>query len=484
MGTFVNPNPVVRGIFQHVIGPALPENSSTSPTIKMPRLTALANELLDGIAVYLDPRDTAHLLICNRSLSKSLEPAMFRHCIALKDHIHPLHWAAKRGHFPLLQRILPRFPVNLTDDIGRTALHFACAGGNTNPLIVLHLLRNGAEVNLRDCGRFTALQYVFAPPLVTPALAETKVRHLLNYGANANSDAIHDPRVPLVLAIGSGLVDIGVALLVAGADPNWVTTEGNAILHYAVIAGNQQWFQLLLDHGADIDKRDDYQNTVLSLAVQYGQLAIVQMLVGMGVDIHPVNDIGDTPLIISIQHNHRVVAEYLIGLDGIDFTTCNIYSHSPLILAAWKGWDGIVRWLLEQGCPVDTADRFGFTPLHSAVKTGHAGVVKILLERGASVDIENNFTRTPLQTAIEEEFEEIVEILIVGGADPTRCTVGCMSPIALASQVGSEKIVGLLLQAGVDVNCRDKEGRTPMTLALDRDHDVVVEILVAHGGEV
>lgn len=450
----------------------------------MPGLTTLANELLDDIAMYLGPLDTAHLLMANRSLSKSLEPAMFRHCIAFKDHIHPLHWAAGRGHFPLLQRILPLFPVNLADEIGRTALHFSCAGGNTNPLMVLHLLRDGAEVDRGDYGGFTSLHYVFVPPLGTPAIAEAKVRHLLNYGANANSEPNDDPRVPLVLAMGSGFIDIGVALLVAGADPNWVTKEGNTILHYAVFAGNQQWFQMLLDHGADIDTRDESQNTVLTLAIQHGCLAIVQMLVEMGVDINPVNDIGDTPLIAAIQHNHRDVADYLIALEGIDYMASNVYSHCPLILAAWKGWDGMVTWLLDQGSPVDIADRFGFTSLHSAVKTGHAGVVKLLLERKASVNTENNFKRTPLQTAIEEELEEIAEILMVGGADPTKYTAGCKSPIALACQLGSEKIVKLLLQAGVDVNCRDKDGRTPMTLALDRDHDGVVEILVAHGGLV
>ena len=52
--------------------------------------------------------------------------------------------------------------------------------------------------------------------------------------------------------------------------------------------------------------------------------------------------------------------------------------------------------VLEKGADVASKDDFGLTPLLLAAWKGHEAVVKLLLEKGA--DVEDNFTngRTPL----------------------------------------------------------------------------------------
>lgn len=445
----------------------------------MPTLYTIPNEILDGIAFYLEPLATAHLLSTCRSLSYSLAPAMHRHAITPKDGMHALHWAAEKGHLPLVKHLLSHFSIDLPDSVGRTALQ-ASAWARNNRLVLDHLILNGADVDHIDHRGFTALHYACEGEHGIPATAEATVRILISHGANVNIVGQNPSSIPLERALVAGFPGAGRLLLEAGADPNWLPVDGVPFLHTAAQGGDEEWLAALLDFGADIDSSNHHESTALLIAVQYAYLSTVKLLVERGANIRCADNNGDTPLIIAMREERFNMVKYLARLDGIDLTSGNQDGDTPVNLAM-RFEESMVSILLENGYPVDYFDQRGYTAMHLAVLHGRDTIVETLWEMGANLDLADDGD-TPLLWAILEDRSGIAEMLIERGADPENCGSGDHPPLMVASEFGLERIVSLLLEQDVDVNYRDKEGRTAMALAQIMGHGGVVEILAAHGG--
>ncbi|KAH0437104.1 ankyrin repeat domain-containing protein 28 [Colletotrichum camelliae] len=89
----------------------------------------------------------------------------------------------------------------------------------------------------------------------------------------------------------------------------------------------------------------------------------------------------------------------------------------PLLQAASKGRDGIVKLLLEHAADPNVADDTGTTPLCLASENGHEEVVRVLLEFGeVDPDVTDPSGRTPLWHAANSGHELVVMALLEQGA--------------------------------------------------------------------
>ena len=68
----------------------------------------------------------------------------------------------------------------------------------------------------------------------------------------------------------------------------------------------------------------------------------------------------------------------------------------------------VVRWLQEQGVPLDVADDTGAQPMHSACLNGHLEVVQWLHEQGARLDVASNDGSTPIALARQYKHDALV----------------------------------------------------------------------------
>ncbi|MBX9889903.1 MAG: ankyrin repeat domain-containing protein [Amoebophilaceae bacterium] len=91
------------------------------------------------------------------------------------------------------------------------------------------------------------------------------------------------------------LADVLAVILTFGINMNAKeTNEQCTALHLAACDGHEQVVELLLNHGATVDKQDNRNNTALHYATRVGNEEIVNMLLDKHAKVNKINAAGDT----------------------------------------------------------------------------------------------------------------------------------------------------------------------------------------------
>ena len=177
------------------------------------------------------------------------------------------------------------------------------------------------------------------------------------------------------------------------------------------------------------------------------------------------------------------------ALDSILSQSANVdlknrRGHTPLSIAAEKGYEKVVKLLLERtDVEADSKDSDNRSPLSWAAEYGSEAVVKLLLERNdIEADSKDKNNRSPLSLAATSGHRAVVELLlerddvIVDSVDIWGQT--CLHS---ASQWGYEGTVRVLIEQGnANVDSKDLDGRTPMWYANKYEHEGIVRLLEQH----
>ncbi|MEM9907913.1 MAG: ankyrin repeat domain-containing protein [Cyanobacteria bacterium P01_D01_bin.44] len=109
------------------------------------------------------------------------------------------------------------------------------------------------------------------PPLIEATLAGDldSVRSHLQTGIDPN--LVYHTNTALTYAARDGFTEIAQALIDAGADVNWIDSEGVTPLILAAFKGHSELAQLLLEHGADPTVKDQWDRTALDYALRRGE---------------------------------------------------------------------------------------------------------------------------------------------------------------------------------------------------------------------
>jgi ankyrin repeat protein len=97
-------------------------------------------------------------------------------------------------------------------------------------------------------------------------------------------------------------------LHLAGANVN--AHGGYPPLCLAAREGRLNAVRYLLDHGADLNARDEVGNTALGEASYYGQMPVIKELLSRGANINTLSSTG-TPLDIALSRSNDLVADLL-----------------------------------------------------------------------------------------------------------------------------------------------------------------------------
>ena len=122
---------------------------------------------------------------------------------------------------------------------------------------------------------------------------------------------------------------------------------------------------------------------------------------------------GSTILMNALEENVGRCADVITALiaNGADVNLSNYGSGTPLMSAAYVGWNSMIYALLEAGAHINATDDRGRTALMFAVQHGDTGAVNTLMNKGADATIVDYDGNTALSWALDSQQVQIVAIL-------------------------------------------------------------------------
>jgi ankyrin repeat protein len=267
--------------------------------------------------------------------------------------------------------------------------------------------------------------------------------------------------------------------------------EGNLLfesdLSLAISSGKVEVVDLLLDYGADIERRRPYSmETPLMEATKLRSHAIVKLLLQRGADSQSSDRGGNSSLHIACECGDGDLVELLLQHRSNIEQRCFNSMDTPLLLATRSGQCAIVDLLVQRGAMIEAADSEGKTPLHLVSELWDDKIAKILLKAGANPEAkESRRQRTPLHHAAEKGNLAVARDLLQSKAhiDAQDGEFGATA-LHLAAELGHTDIVSLLISKGAAVGVPLHSSRiTPLHLASANGHYAVVKILIETGAD-
>lgn len=117
----------------------------------------------------------------------------------------------------------------------------------------------------------------------------------------------------LIDAVDKDQITVVQRLLARGADINEETPDGYTPLHLAIYLNFRNIARLLLKHGADVHKRNEYGST-LTTAAWKGNIKIIPLLIEQGTDLQEKDDNGCTACDIARHRGDIEMREFLEGV--------------------------------------------------------------------------------------------------------------------------------------------------------------------------
>jgi len=103
-------------------------------------------------------------------------------------------------------------------------------------------------------------------------------------------------------------------LLNNGADANYIKNQGQAempLLIFSVINNDFKTVKLLVDHKADVNRKDLFSTSALMYAANNGDLNIIKYLLDNGADIHAKDEQGNTVLSAAKEGKHPEAIKFI-----------------------------------------------------------------------------------------------------------------------------------------------------------------------------
>jgi len=265
------------------------------------------------------------------------------------------------------------------------------------------------DVDLTDDQGYTALHYAVRGNLLKIAsLLLPRVKQINAASSNSHNTALH-------LAVYAGNLEMIYALLAhEGIDVNARDREGRTPIHLAAKNGKNLILSVLMSQdGVDVNAADDGGETPLHLAVIEGHSGTVEnvLLRNRKVKLNVVDKFNETPLhkavgkgftpIFAALLRHKKAAEII--------NIANLEGETILMLAAKHGNVNIIMMLVRfPELLVNLKNIDGNTALHLAVINYHSSpIVPLLNHPQIDEGITNADGKTALQLANTKKHEAI-----------------------------------------------------------------------------
>ncbi|KAJ5724453.1 hypothetical protein N7493_006181 [Penicillium malachiteum] len=341
---------------------------------------------------------------------------------------------------------------------------------------LLHLLNGSSETDAEATKGDVFLQYT-----------------ALYWAVHYSETSLHDKKGPLRHLVYKLLSPIEPSSGFATCLQVWADLlEEVHVLFTACAWGFRGVIQEALSAGFNLDERNDDGETALAVAASFNDIKIMKLLLESGADVNAIGSKGGyTPLHHGSApwcQEQSVQAVKLLIDHGADVTK-GIEGPindqwTPLHLATCRGFEQIVRLLLDKGAEVNGKTKRGSTALHLALHD-KATIAQLLLDYGADPTLEDKNGQTPLKVAAANGYEDMVKFLLKYQSlesDAKKWTQ--QAQFYNAVREGDEATVRVLLEDGIDMNMKSVRGEYPLHWAMHRGHQGVASLLLEKGADI
>jgi len=259
--------------------------------------------------------------------------------------------------------------------------------------------------------------------------------------------------------------------------------RGQTLLHGAAAAGQMDIARWLIERGAEVDARTVEKSTPLMYAALGGKGDMARLLIARGADLEARNSKERTALILVGRERGDVEMARLLLDAGADISAGDDSEDTALILAAWRGFAGLVDFLLDRGAaiPEDEGQRLQIFS-HSLAK-GLDKLFDRLMTVGVDLSRKDNLLGNALHAAADGGSSHILEKLLEQKLDVNLKDRNGWTPLHRACERGYARAAALLIERGARLNERTLAGETPFNLALGEKNVEIVSLLKAKGAD-
>lgn len=179
-------------------------------------------------------------------------------------------------------------------------------------------------------------------------------------------------------------------------------------------------------------------------------------------------------LLVGARDGQTASVRSLIATGQVRLDAQNSRGWTPLMEAALRDHDAVVRLLIEAGATIDLTNEDGETALHLAAYFGATESARALLDGGADPNRGDEFRRTPWTWAEWGKNKALVELLETSGADGS----GRKDPFE------SDCPPARLLQEPPDISKMKRPKFTEGARERVNKGEVVLEVLVQRNGRI
>jgi len=247
--------------------------------------------------------------------------------------------------------------------------------------------------------------------------------------------------------------------------------------------------------------KDENGNTPFLYACRYGHAHLVDYILSNLTTLNykstvlEINDEGCNAMHLCTHKGYIDTLKLLFQLDPEYIETLVKgktleAKWTPLHIAASKGHLDCAQLILSFGVKsiVNEKDSKGFTALLMASCNGFSDIVQLLLNYDADPSIPVGDGRTSLHYAAHNNYPEIVKLILDARQKPAAelwdddplfmVNKSNCSALHESTIMGDLESTKLLVEAGADINLTSRDGSTPLTSAIMRDHIDIIKYLL------
>lgn len=293
-----------------------------------------------------------------------------------------------------------------------------------------------------------------------------------------------------------------------GLSVNIVDEAGYTPLAIAIIQGNLEAVQTLVNVGADINRVSARDLTPILLACEEGEMKIVAYLLQCGA--HPTKQCGNRGSLLHMAalYEYEEPLQWLVQDYGVPIDTpIQETGQTALHKASALHSESCVQWLLGHGANPCQADQQGKTALHYAVLrkfSSSRGIdayayANLLTSLAAARSVRDQWGRTALHVACYRQNLQAVKILMRlpsplpsnQAKEDTLMTLDNLGRTPLFEACSNTELLQEILYRMQEIysqheirealNRSDPQGWTPLHHAVFCDNADVVMLLLSHG---